>query len=109
MSGYESLAALIDDPGPCPVCDEYECTHAFYGDEHYRIGDSAQRRKLHLAKAARARLDVVPDPPKRSTKGRRARRPSEDRAHHPADDRSAGATPAGEGPPCSSPPPTTET
>lgn len=44
--GLGSLGLLIDDPGPCPVCDETDCTHIFYGDEHWRIGDGGEKHQL---------------------------------------------------------------
>jgi hypothetical protein len=46
--GLAALGRLIEDPGPCPVCDAEsgECTHRFYGDEHYRIGDSAEKHPV---------------------------------------------------------------
>lgn len=37
--GRESLVSLIEDPGLCPFCSEYDCEHQWYGQEHYRIGD----------------------------------------------------------------------
>ena len=97
--GRESLAALFDDPGPCPVCDDFDCTHQFYGDDHYRIGDSRAKRLVKQA-AAVATLDLEQAPRPRSRKGRRAR---------PLTGVDSGAdatTPAGDGT-CFSPPPTT--
>lgn len=99
--GRESLALLIDDPGPCPVCDGDDCTHAFYGDQHYRIGDSRAKQAAKRAAAIAATQDLEQAPRPRSRKGRRAR---------PAPGVDSGAdatTPAGDGSTCSSPPPTT--
>ncbi len=39
MGNLKTLAGLLVDRGPCPVCDEDNCTHRFYGDDHYRLGD----------------------------------------------------------------------
>jgi hypothetical protein len=46
--GLGSLARLLVDPGPCPVCDADagECTHQFFGEEHYRIGDGAEKHPV---------------------------------------------------------------
>lgn len=47
-AGLRSLALLVGDPGPCPVCDEPDgtCSHRFYGDEHYRIGDPKEKHPI---------------------------------------------------------------
>jgi hypothetical protein len=114
---------LIEDPGPCPVCDEDDCTHSFYGEDFYRIGDPmakhpivgrreipAPHRIFHEGRLMFAEGDLmnaeeairfgVPLPagvaPPRK-KGRRQRPstiqgpqgPTEDRAHHPEDNRQA--------------------
>lgn len=46
--GLGSLGRLVVDPGPCPVCDaeDLECTHRFFGDGHYRIGDPPEKHPL---------------------------------------------------------------
>lgn len=44
--GRGSLGALIDDPGPCPVCDGWDCEHRFYGEDHYRIGDPMSKHPI---------------------------------------------------------------
>jgi len=100
--GRESLALLIDDPGPCPICDGDDCTHTFYGDQHYRIGDGKAKRKAKVAAAIAATQDLEQAPRPPSRKGRRARPASTG-----ADSGTGATTPAGEGPTCSSPPPTT--
>lgn len=46
MHGLRSLGQLIEDPGPCPVCDEHDCEHHFYGEEHYRIGDPMAKHPI---------------------------------------------------------------
>lgn len=34
---------LFPEPRPCPVCDRFDCTHRFYGDDHFRIGDPMEK------------------------------------------------------------------
>ena len=46
MSGRGSLSVLLAEPRPCQVCDEFDCTHQFYGDDHYRIGDPMAKHPL---------------------------------------------------------------
>jgi hypothetical protein len=46
MAGLGSLHLLIEDPGPCPVCDGYDCGHQFHGDEHFRMGDPMAKHPL---------------------------------------------------------------
>lgn len=123
--GLGSLARLIEDPGPCPICDvdAGECTHHLYGEDHYRIGDPASKhpvlsrrtipaphriekndrvlfQKGHLMTEEEAIEHGVTLPagasPRRK-KGHRQRPattqgpkgPTEDRAHHPEDNRTA--------------------
>ncbi len=47
-TGLETLGLLLDERGPCPVCDADDdtCTHAFYGDQHYRLGDPREKHPL---------------------------------------------------------------
>lgn len=124
-AGLGSLGRLVEDPGPCPVCDEPagECNHRFFGEEHYRIGDDPEKHPVlgrrwipcdrrividdqvkfnpgSLMTEAEAIEHGVTIPgqaaPKRK-KGHRQRPstpqgpqgPSEDRAHHPGDNRTA--------------------
>jgi hypothetical protein len=123
--GLRSLGLLIDDPGPCPICDQEpgECTHHLYGEAHYRIGDPKEKHPVAGRRWIPAPHQiVVGDQVKfqagslmtedeaiehgvslpagaapRRKKGRRQRPatiqgpkgPTEDRAHHPEDNRQA--------------------
>ena len=46
---------LLGERGPCPVCDQFDCTHQFYGDNHYRFGDP-------MAKNPRMKGRTIPAP-----------------------------------------------
>lgn len=121
--GLGSLGRLVVDPGPCPICDEDDgaCTHHLFGEDHYRIGDPAEKhpvtgrryipaphrivvndqvrfQKGHLMtedEAAEHGVTLPAGAAPRRKKGRRQRPstiqgpqgPTEDRAHHPEDNR----------------------
>lgn len=45
-AGAQSLNLLVDGCAPCPICDELECTHEWYGKEHYRVGDPREKHPV---------------------------------------------------------------
>lgn len=38
------LFRALGEPQPCPVCDDFDCEHQFYGEEHWRIGDPMAKK-----------------------------------------------------------------
>lgn len=45
-AGAESLHLLVGDFAPCPICDELDCSHEWYGKEHYRVGDPRDKHPI---------------------------------------------------------------
>jgi hypothetical protein len=69
--GLGSLARLIEDPGPCPICDEPDgtCNHRYYGQEHYRIGDPAEKHPVLSRRIIPAPHQIVVNEQVRFQKG----------------------------------------
>lgn len=113
-----SLVTLLGERGPCPVCDEFDCNHQFYGDDHYRFGDPMSKHPRMQGRTIPAPTRIVdpdtervafgvgdlmtpaeaerygvtkPAPaPKGKRKGERSRKPSEDRSReHMGEDRAS--------------------